>query len=330
MSTPIPLTFVVKLDGVGETPIAAWAFLPSHGSSPDRWAVCFPGATYTGLGYYDRQVPGCPPDTYSMARWFSARGIGVITIDNLGTGKSRVPASGWQLDRFLLADAYRFLVEQVRERLLCGMLVPALAPMDADRLFLVGIGHSMGGMLLTQVQATSAPFDAIALLGWASATMLTQLPGTSPDLFEQVAEAITPDGSLPTSLRPLIRPWFFSPAVSEAVIAADETDATVAPAAWMREMQPHALVAEAARITCPLFLGFGGVDSTATPHKEVAAYPHVPSLTLFVQQDSHHCTNLEPGRFALWQALVDWMIAQAALARLSAHEDVAATQPLAL
>jgi len=334
MAFPIPTTFEVKPGDLGPARIAAWVFPPHHveAGAPPLWVVCFPGATYRGLAYYDTQAPGCTPSTYSMARHLSAQGVGLVVIDNLGTGESRVPVSGWKLDRRLLAAAYRNLIDQVRDRLVCGMLLPGLAPLDDHTLFLGGIGHSMGGMLLSHLQAHHSPFDAIVVLGWATLTMLTQLPGTSPDLFERVAAAITPDGSLPTSLRPLIRPWFFSPAVPEEIIAADEADATIAPAAWLAEMQPRALIQEAASITCPLFLGFGGIDVTATPHEEVSAYPQAPSITLFVQKDSHHCANVEPGRFALWQAVTNFLHAQAAQAAFSRYEavDAAATQPLVL
>lgn len=331
-STPLPTTFEVEVSGSGASSIAAWVFAPQQveASDPSLWTVCFPGATYRGLSYYDKQLPGCTPDTYSMARYLAARGIGLIVIDNLGTGESRVPISGWRLDRFLLADVYQELVAQMRERLACGMLSPDLAPLDESPLFLAGIGHSMGGMLLSHLQAHHAPFDAICLLGWATLTMLTHLPGTAPDLFERLPGYVTSDGYIPSSLRPLIRQWFCSPAVSEKLIAADEREATVAPAAWMAEMKPQALFDEAARITCPLFLGFGDIDTTATPHQEVAAYPHGSQVTLFIQRGAHHCANFESGRFALWQAIADFLRAQAVQATLRQTFDEAATQPLAL
>lgn len=336
MTSPIPTTFEVESGDLGLVRIAAWVFPPQHGEagSPPLWAVCFPGATYRGLAYYDTQVDGCSPDTYSMARHLATQGMGLVVIDNLGTGESRVPVSGWKLDRRLLADVYRDLIAQVRDRLVCGMLLPGLAPIDDHTLFLGGIGHSMGGMLLSHLQAHHAPFDAICLLGWATLTMLTHLPGTSPVLFEQVAEAITSDGYIPTSLRQAIRPWFFSPAIPEEIIAADEADATIAPAAWLAEMQPRALIQEAARITCPLFLGFGGIDVTSTPSEEVAAYPQARSIMLFVQAEAHHCANVEPGRFALWLAITDFLHAQAAQMSLSRllteQEDAARTMPLVL
>lgn len=84
---------------------------------------------------------------------------------------------------------------------------------------------------------------------------------------------------------------------------------------------------EAARLSCPLFVGFAGVD-TISPHAEVAAYPSTTSLTLVVQPDAPHCATFAHGRHALWQEIASFVRAQAT-GRWPLPDEAAATQPLA-
>jgi len=343
--SPIAVTFPVEPEGIGPVAVAAWIFPPTRQAEqrgdPPSWLLCLPGGTYRGLAYFDRQVPGCSPAAFSMARVLAAQGIGSVVIDNLGTGDSPVPdhVSGWHLTRQVYADAYRQLTEQLRERLTTGALCDGLAPVAQP--FVVGVGHSMGGMLALQLQASSGVCDALCLLGWATRTLvpldeLFASVGMSADLL---ATLITPNGYVPpAALRASVRSWFFAPSVPTDLIEADEQDATVMPAGMLESVTPGALSGEAAQVRCPLFLGFAaGQEVTSSPHEEVAAYPAVRSLTLFVQSQANHCANFAPTRFELWDeiaAWVSWVSHKALLAQDSdqrpPEEDEWATQPLSL
>jgi alpha-beta hydrolase superfamily lysophospholipase len=315
----INLTFHISSKDIGPAQIHAAIVTPDQ--NPDRfpaiWLLCIPGGTYRGLAYYDRQVPGFAPEAYSMARWFAHEGIGCVVIDNLGTGESHVPSgiAGWHLTRSVYAEPYAQLVAQIRERLGSGTLAPGVAPVETDRLFLAGVGHSLGGLLLTLLQASSGACDAIALLGWATLTLPEQLPGAPS--AEEFPSLISPDGYFPPkTIREYSRELFYSPAVPPALIQADEQDATVMPAPLLECLLPRAVCEEAARIHCPIFLGFAqNADLTTQPHGEVAAYPAAHSATLFVQQGAHHCTNFEPTRGDLWRNIAFWLRREAYLAK---------------
>lgn len=306
---PVPVTFPVEPGEIGPSQIAAWVFPPENVSPlfPSQWLLCIPGLTYRGLAYFDRQVAGHPSLTYSMARWLALQGIGSIVIDNLGTGESDVPASisGLSLNRRVYLDAYKQLVIRIRERLICGTLLEGLAPADPNRLFLVGVGHGIGGLLATALQAGSDVCDALCLLGWSPLT-IPQLPA---DLDTQtLATTLTPSGYLPPErLRSALRPFLYSPTVSEALMKADEQDATVVPAGLLKSWLSGERREEAARLTCPLLLGFAMVDMTQTPHGEAAAYPSACSMTLFVQLHAHHCANFARTRFELWDEVAAWV-----------------------
>ncbi|SRR5579875_382566 len=340
----VPVTFPVEPREIGPSAIAAWVFPPAPApqnlSLPPLWLLCIPGATYRGLAYFDRQVPGFSPLAYSMARVLAAQGIGSVVIDNLGTGDSPVPphVSGWQLSRQVYADAYRQLVAQMRERLTHGTLISGLAPVDEQRLFVVGVGHSMGAMLAIALQASYGACDALCLLGWATLAMADLLPAADR---EALAATIPSGGYLPSAIRASAgtRALFYSPAVPAALIGLDEQEATDVPARVLECLRPGALREEAALLRCPLFLGFAADhEVTTTPHEEVAAYPAARSVTLFVQAQAHHCANFEPTRFDLWDEIAAWLRHKAVQARggepvpslfWQEQSDLFATQPLA-
>jgi pimeloyl-ACP methyl ester carboxylesterase len=310
---PIPLPVPLC-----EAHIAAWVFPPRNMSErlPSMWLVCLPGSTYTGLGYFDRQVPGYMPFAYSMARWIAGQGIGCIVIDHLGTGASRLEVDGTTLTRTVLVDAYRHLIELLRHRLIIGTLADGIAPIADERLLLVGVGHSLGGLLLTQLQGKYASFDALAVLGYAHLNETVEIAGADLQAGKVLAEEVarTHDGYLtPREARQSLQAFFYAPDVPQALREADAADATVFPMGLVDTMLPGIVAAQAARITCPIFLSFGeACDFTMTPRRECEAYPKASSITLLLVSGGAHCTNFAAARFALWQQLAMWCRAQVA------------------
>jgi pimeloyl-ACP methyl ester carboxylesterase len=287
---PITCTFPVPvLDG--EATIAAWVFPPHHQSDllPQMWLVCFPTSTYTGLGYFDRQVSGCVPFAYSMARWMSWQGLGLIVVDHLSTDASQVACHGEALTRTVLVEVYRHLIGQQRHRLTHGTFVD-------------GVGHSLGGLLLTQLQGEYASLIALAVLGYANTNETVELAGADLEvglaLAHEVAESH--QGYLtPLEARLSLQDFFYSP---------DAADATIFPIGLAESMLPGIVAEQAARITCPVYLAYGGDrDFTMQPCREPIAYPSAPSITLFVLPGDAHCTNFAARRVDLWQSLAAWV-----------------------
>jgi pimeloyl-ACP methyl ester carboxylesterase len=304
-----------------EAHIAAWVFPPRNMSEllPSIWLVCLPGSTYTGLGYFDRQVPGYAPYAYSMARSLTGQGIGCIVVDHLGTGASRLEVDGTTLTRTVLVDAYRHLIELLRHRLICGTLADGIASIAEERLLLVGVGHSLGGLLLTQLQGEYAPLDALAVLGYAHMNETVEIAGADLQAGLALAEEVarTHQGYLtPLEARQSLQEFFYSPDVPQALRVADAADGTIFPMGLVDTMLPGIVAAQVARITCPVLLSFGeACDFTMKPHSECEAYPKASSITLLLVSGGAHCTNFAAGRFALWQQLAMWCRAQAVQTR---------------
>lgn len=303
----------VPLDGEsGDVAIAVWVVPPLNVSEllPTMWILCFPGATYRGLAYYDRQVPGYTDWTWSMARFLAQQGIGSVILDNVGTGESRVALPGERITCQFVADVYRQVVAQVRERLLTGTLFPGSGP--ASRLWLAGVGHSLGGFLLVQTQSQcEACFDGLAVLGWGYHPA-NSLPdtGVEPEALIHGWVQRAQNGYV-LDVRSLLRPFLYSSEVPEVLIRADEDDATVVPLGLLMDvMQPGGRSEQsqspAGRIHCPVYLGYGETDVVPNPRIEPAAFSAAVSITLFIQEGAAHCTNFAEGRFTLWHDLAGW------------------------
>jgi len=304
---------IVSLDGESDAiGVAAWVVPPLVESEllPAMWLLCFPGSTYRGLAYFDRQVPGSVDWAWSMVRFFAEQGIGSVIMDNVGTGESHMALSGERITRQFVACVYRQVVAQVRERLCTGTLLPERGPVPPSRLWLCGVGHSMGGYLLVQTQGTQdqgACFDGVAILGWGCHPA-NPLPdtGVEPEALQQGWVQRAQNGYV-HDLRALLRPLLYSPDVPEDLIRADETDGTVVPLGLLIDLiQPGVSSEPAARIRCPVYLGYGAADVVPNPRMEPAAYSAAASITLFIQESAAHCANFAGSRFTLWHDLAGW------------------------
>jgi hypothetical protein len=317
---PVPLHFPVAHELLGQAHIAAWAFAPHHQSDllPALWLFCLPGGTYRGLAYYDRQVPGFAPYAYSMARHLAGQGIGSVVIDNLGTGESHCAVPGEHLTAELLASVSQQVVQQLRERLVVGTLVSGLAPIQEESLWLAGVGHSMGSFLLTHLQGRFHPLDAVVQLGMPYqhenvAALMASFgeEGTFEQMLAQLRQHAG-DTELLQKMREMSRPLFYSREVPQALIEADERDATAVPLGLFQDVYTewHQTAALATQISTPVYLGFGEVELPA-PRAEVASYGAALSITLFVLAKAPHCANFAPNRRLLWDDLAAWVRAKA-------------------
>ena len=68
------------------------------------------------------------------------------------------------------------------------------------------------------------------------------------------------------------------------------------------------------RITQPVFLAFGETDVSADPHREPAAYPKSPDITLVVTPNMAHMHNFAETRTRLWDRFRAWLEGLAAAA----------------
>lgn len=274
--------------------------------------VCWPGGSYN-RSYWDFDVPGHPG--YSFARYMASLGYIVVNADPLGVGSSSAPAVGETVDLEMMGAACDEFVQQVRVRLSQGTLHDSLAP--CDDVTMVGIGHSLGGALTMVTQATQASYDRLCVLGYNNGVKDVVDDAFGPRVEEVEAAAITQakgffketwDDVYGLVDRAEHFGWLYGPYTEDAVIALDAQFTSRWPRRpYVEALMPGFTSRYAAEIRVPLFLGFGELDVTTTPHAEPSFYPNSTDVTLHLLEGSAHCHNMARSRHAQWDRIARWL-----------------------
>ena len=263
--------------------------------------ACLAGGTCT-TAYFDLRVPGLPG--YSMADHLAASGFTVVAFDHLGLGASGEVDDLFAVTPTVAAQAQADAIRHALERY--------------DSLPAIGVGHSMGGMLLTVLQHDHELFDAIAVLGHggdglpevlsddeAALRVDRPYPELERDIEALARVRFAPDSPVPRR-RPSTGP-FLLPDVPDAV-----RDAFVAQqvsnlfSCGLTSMIPGATDTHKAGIAVPVFLAFGDHDLTDDYEGALARYVAADDRELFVLAGSGHCHNQATTRVQLWERLAAW------------------------
>jgi pimeloyl-ACP methyl ester carboxylesterase len=278
----------------GELHIGATVALPP-GRLGGPLLFCIPGGTYTREYYHpsNRTLRD-----YSFVTALADRGFAVAAIDILGVGSSSKPADGMEVTLDTAAAANAAALGCLLERLTQGTL-PGLATFVPTAI--VGVGHSLGGMLVIAQQALT-PFAGVAVLGWSNQRIDRHGAVVTP-----LADLVGNDGYV-SIRRGGRRALFHLPDVPDAVIVEDETTmvAPVPGPLYETTITPGVVKSRAAAIAVPVLLVFGELDTSPDPAAEVGTYPGSPDVTLFEMAGSAHCHNFAGSREGLWDRLAEW------------------------
>jgi hypothetical protein len=275
-----------------------------------------PGGTYHRR-YWDLQPPG--RSGYSKAEYLADRGIVFVAIDYFGGGDSTRPADGDFIGLEVQADAAHLAYVQGRHRLAAGSLVSGL-PSAPDATF-VGIGQSLGGFITMIQQGKYSDFSAIGVFG-ASPMAITGVR-EQPDwdtmsigerrawvIHENARQSGTAELEMYHGApREQYRGIFHVPDVPDDLLQYDEGCChTLIPRfSGVDGMTPGFARPFAERIAAPLFLALGEFDVSAAPHREPAAYPSSPDITLVVIPRMAHMHNFADTRARLWERFRGWL-----------------------
>jgi len=248
-----------------------------------------------------------------MADYLAARGFIVAAFDHLGVGNSSSVDDIFLVTPRLASAVNDYAHRAVVGGLVSGTLVPGLPPLPD--LVPIGVGHSMGGMLLGVQQARHATFTSVAVLGHGVGlpTVLTEeeLSGAHDgNMGEEVVVTLARTRfaapAAPAASRP--PPGSFLPAdLAEPVrtaFAAQQTELLFS--CGLTAMLPGSTDREKAAITAPVFLGFGEDDLTQDFMGCVALYKATNDISLFVLRGAAHCHNQSALRTMLWDRLARW------------------------
>ncbi len=245
--------------------LAADLHSPAH--TPRALIFCLAGGG-ANRGYFN--LGDAVTRQFSFADRMTAAGHAVAAIDIPGVGSSDTPPD---FDRFSPRDAAAALHESL------FMLRSKAGLGDVP---VIGLGHSMGGMLIILQQAHFGDFAGIALLG-------SNASGLDWALTEAERGYAHDEAAIARDLPALVAARFgsaFDPMQVKpgagAIFAGESHEATqwlrtardrLFNAGAMQSMLPGSFSSEAGAIRCPLFLASGDRDIGAPPREAIAAFP---------------------------------------------------------
>lgn len=303
---------VVPEEGHYET--AGWLFAPpvDEIARPLTLIVGVPGGGYA-RAYYHMQIPG--HTGYSFGEHMAEKGILMLALDHIGTGDSTRLRDGDLIDLKLMAACIDEAVRQLREKIEAGTLLPGLAATDEYRI--LGIGHSVGGAVMTSGQAHFETFDGIGVLGttnlWPKHIQTPDENDTPEERRERVIMHLKEligdkwDEVYFKVDRTKVRHWFHLDDVPDEVVAADMAAATFTARMVAVDVQtPFARVELAARIKAPVLFALGEVDASPDPSREAGLYSASRAVTYYELPRSAHCHNFASTRHMFWDRIAEW------------------------
>jgi pimeloyl-ACP methyl ester carboxylesterase len=295
----------------GSFTLNGWVRVSSVRTSASPILLCCLAGGKCSTGYFDLRIEGY--SDYSMADYLAARGFVIVAFDHLGVGASSLVDDIFLVTPRLAGAVNDYAHRSVIQGLVSGTLVADLRPLPD--LVPIGVGHSMGGMLLGVQQARHATFAAVAMLGHGvglpSVLSEEELSyARNGDIAEEAVIALArtrfaaPQDSAPS--RP--PPGSFLPAdLPEPVRAAFMAQQTeLLFSCGLTSMLPGSTDREKAAITAPIFLGFGEDDLTQDFVGCVSLYEAAKDISLFVLPGAAHCHNQSALRAVLWNRLAYW------------------------
>ena len=242
----------------------------------------------------------------------------MVAFDHPGVGESDAVVDPFAITPSLVARCHDRAVREVRNRVESGTLAPDVEPVAHP--FVVGLGHSMGGLIAIAQQGLFRSFDALVVFGHSGfglPEVLTaaelEVTAARHDLLEieeqieQLARArFTQPSDVPR--KQPARGTFFADDVPPAVRRAFEGQAVpLLPTCGLASMMPHSAGHQAASVDVPVFLCLGDEDLAVDRYGAIGLYRSSPDATVYLLEASGHCHNQASSRAQLWERTVGWI-----------------------
>ena len=292
------------LGPAGVEVLAADLYVPD-GVESAPLLVCFPGGGMNRV-YFD--LPDDLPGEWSMARYLADHfGIAVAVVDHPGVGESSVPEDAYTLNPRVVAE--------VDHGAMSELVAHAMDLFEPTRF--IGLGHSMGALIVAHAQWQHRSFDALAFLGFGGAGLPEYLTRgelsyannyerLEPVLAELVLErfgAALVTGS--TTSSDMLNTGAIK--IARHLLAA--ASSKLLALCGITSMIPGSSNAALASIKVPVFLGVGENDIAGDISEVAALLTAAPSVETFVLAGAGHNHSISKNRTDLWDALGNWIVA---------------------
>ena len=275
--------------------IAATIFLPRVLAANPIVMFCFPGGGMTQL-YFDLEGA-------SFAASMAEHGIVTVAFDHPGIGQSSGPADPFQLTADRIAGMEVQAARAVATKLRNGSIHASLPPLPDFTM--IGVGHSMGAMLVVLQQTASRPYAAVALLGFST----RGLPEVLTPAEQEHAKHAHRDEAYYIALA---KQRFGDQALAELPSRRDGSAALTAASAplltvaAMQSMLPGNITAEAATLESPLFLAVGDRDIAGRPEAIAPRFSAARDIGLLVLENTGHHPFIAPSAPRLYTEIAAW------------------------
>lgn len=292
-------TSVPTIDG-NALQLSATIFKPETGATGSIF-FCLPGGGashgFFDLGQYDGV-------DYSLASRMTALGHTVITMDNPGTGANPLP------------DDHPFLKPRQSSDYIaqaCSDFVGQAASSSAK---IIGLGHSMGGMMTILTQARHRLFSGIALLGSSAGGLDWGLDDREKSYIGH-ADAIERDmeelvirkfgtAFLGGSAGPSGKSITFGGATEALTARLREISTPLYGAGGMMSMIKGSFIAEVEAIDRPLFFAFGDHDIGIPPKEAPGPFTGTDQVEVHILENCGHNSLAFPVIETLCSELDRW------------------------
>lgn len=273
-------------------------FFPAKAPAKQTVLVCLPGGG-AGKAYFNLPAP------YSFAATMQAKGYDLLTLDNIGTGENELPPS------------HEFLTpHQAAEYLQAGLTEFLREPALTDR-HLIGIGHSMGGMMMTLWQAHNRTFAGLGLLGFSAGGLAWGLDDHEKTFMDRPAALLAGLETLtlrkfktafPTGMGgPSGKSITFGGENPHASGYLRDVQVPLFAAGGMMSMIRGSFQAEVAAIEVPLFFACGDHDIGLPPEQAAKDFRQAANTTCLTLKDTGHNSFAFASLAVLCAALDNWL-----------------------
>lgn len=230
---------------------------------------------------------------FSFAEAMALRGWITVAVDPPGIGENEPIEDGYRVGPDFLTIAFEGVVHAMQRELRAGFAGRA----GLDSFVSIGVGHSMGSMVMVSVQARSSPFDAVIVMGAGPYGLAKHLPPILQDLagHPERARAEIVGRMREAGLPPYVQ--MRASEQSRAMLGVGDPDGRVAIRAARTTlvavsgffvMIPQSWAPEAAALSVPLMLAFGDADICAEPRGVPIWFTGTDHITLVVLPETGH------------------------------------------